>query len=73
VGRTTPDLADQRFGRLRVLARDWDAPGPHARWLCWCDCGTMASVGSGALRTGQTQSCGCLHSERTAAANAARV
>lgn len=33
----------------------------------------MTSAGSGALRSGMTQSCGCLQSERTAAANALRA
>lgn len=33
----------------------------------------MASVGSNALRSGLTRSCGCLQSERTAASNAARA
>ena len=33
----------------------------------------MTSAGSGALRSGMTRSCGCLHSERTAASNALRT
>jgi len=46
--------------------------------VCWCapelgGCGTMTSTGSGALRSGMTQSCGCLHRERTATSNASRA
>lgn len=80
MGRKTQDLAGQRFGRLRVLSRIPREPGApgQARWLCQCapdlgGCGTMASVGSAGLRSGATQSCGCLQRERTAASNAIRA
>jgi hypothetical protein len=68
----TPDLAKQRFGRLTVLVRDYSEAGGAAKWLCQCDCGKLTTVTSHALRSGLTQSCGCLHSERTAAANTSR-
>ena len=32
-------------------------------WKCKCDCGTVKSVSSIALRNGLTQSCGCLNKE----------
>jgi hypothetical protein len=41
----------------------------HALWECLCDCGTQKVIGSNALRTGYTQSCGCLKREATAARN----
>jgi hypothetical protein len=56
------DLAGQRFGRLSVLRR---VPCHGAsRWLVRCDCGTQKTVAGGSLRSGDTQSCGCLHRER---------
>lgn len=56
------DLTGQRFGRLTVLSR---APndGRRTRWNCRCDCGTEKSVGTEALRCGDTSSCGCLQIE----------
>jgi hypothetical protein len=61
--RTTPDLTGQRFGRLIVLARDYDHPGRHAYWDCQCDCGRRKSITSDGLRSGFTRSCGCLKRE----------
>lgn len=60
--RSTEDLTGHRFGRLTVLIRDRVRRG-HAYWRCACDCGNEASVASSALRSGNTQSCGCLHRE----------
>lgn len=56
-----------RFGRLIVLSLE-DPPvysngRRKLRWICRCDCGTQKVVGHGALRRGQTQSCGCLRKE----------
>jgi hypothetical protein len=73
MGRQTQDLTGQRFGRLLVLRRDRDGAPGHAKWLCWCDCGTLYSTNSSALRTASTRSCGCLHRERVAVSNAARA
>ncbi len=33
-------------------------------WLCQCECGNSTSTTSRSLRTGNTQSCGCIHSEQ---------
>lgn len=59
-GRTTPDLSEQVFGKLTVIARDWTHEGKHAYWLCRCECGGQTSVTSNALRSGFTTSCGCV-------------
>jgi hypothetical protein len=79
MGRHTEDLTGRQFGRLTVKTRVPRVPGAQgqAQWLCLCDpalggCGTTTMTGSGSLRSGATQSCGCLHRERTAAANSAR-
>lgn len=57
-----------KFGRLTVLAAAPSAPNYLKRWRCRCDCGGEAVVLQGALRNGQTASCGCLQRERTAVA-----
>ncbi len=53
-----------RFGRLTVVERAPHAPTAGWRWLCRCDCGEETTVRSRSLRTGNTQSCGCLQRER---------
>lgn len=69
MGRKTPDLTGQHFGRLEVIARiprERYATG-EALWLCRCDCGVMTITGSARLRSGRTRSCGCLQREVTIA------
>jgi hypothetical protein len=39
-----------------------------ARWECRCDCGGSVFAVTGSLRSGNTQSCGCLKRERIAEA-----
>lgn len=56
------ELTGQRFGRLRVVERA-ENRGHHVRWRCICDCGAESIVGVDQLRSGDTQSCGCLHRE----------
>lgn len=59
------DLDGQFFGRLRVIARDKNRHG-KARWLCVCECGNETVVFGAQLRSGKTQSCGCLHKDMMA-------
>lgn len=63
MGRPIIDLAGQQFGRLVVVRLD-GKKGNHAAWHCQCQCGQTARVTSNNLRTGTTQSCGCLNRER---------
>src|SRR6478609_7088732 len=69
--------AGQRFGRLRVLS-EAERAAPDARGfrafqaLVQCDCGTEFVVKYGSLRSGNTQSCGCLQREM-ASSSTARV
>jgi hypothetical protein len=60
------DLTGQRFGRLTVLSRAMGRK--RAAWHCRCDCGGSSISPTSSLRSGRSQSCGCLQSERTSAA-----
>jgi hypothetical protein len=55
------DLTGQRFGKLTVVKRVLpNTKDRQPRWLCQCDCGGQETVRGGNLRSGNTQSCGCL-------------
>ena len=53
------DLTGQRFGMLTVLER---SEQKNYYWLCRCDCGKTVEVQVYKLKTGHTQSCGCMKS-----------
>lgn len=57
------DHTGQRFGRLVVSAYVGHDKNGHALWDCACDCGGNKVVRAVHLRTGHTQSCGCIHKE----------
>ena len=67
------DLTNQRFGRLFVMCRGEDKFSPNGTqktmWVCKCDCGNTLMVTSQNLRTGMTESCGCLQKERASESN----
>jgi hypothetical protein len=42
--------------------------GANNNWDCVCVCGARSIVSGGNLKSGHTQSCGCLHQERTSQA-----
>ena len=52
------------FGRLTVVAPCPDRRRRH--WECVCTCGGGRAVRDDCLKSGNTQSCGCLQRERTA-------
>lgn len=56
------DLTGQRFGRLVANHRSAN-DRKHSTWYCKCDCGNEKIVRTSDLRSGHTQSCGCLHKE----------
>ena len=62
-----------KYGRLTVIARADNTPDGRAQWLCQCECGNQCIVIGKLLRSGHTQSCGCLQKERAAQANMDRV
>ena len=58
------NLIGQRFGKLTVLARDFDDPRNKTQkasfWKCRCGCGNIKTISYNSLARGQTLSCGCL-------------
>jgi hypothetical protein len=52
-----------RFGRLVVKERTKNKGEHEATWLCVCDCGKELVLSGSNLRSGNTQSCGCLQRE----------
>lgn len=61
------DLTNKQFKRLTVIKQIEDyvtSNGKrYAKWLCECECGNKVEVLGNSLKTGNTQSCGCLHKE----------
>ena len=58
------NLIGKRFGRLMVYDREWDKGDKKGSyWKCKCDCGNEKSIAGSALKSGATQSCGCLNKE----------
>lgn len=53
------------FGRLKVLSLCDSSPGRGYSYLCECSCEnhTHVIVRGSSLRSGETKSCGCLHSD----------
>jgi hypothetical protein len=59
------DITGQRFGKLVVLKVDHlDLRRRSWWWHCKCDCGSTCIIDGHSLRSGNTQSCGCLRLER---------
>ncbi len=63
MGGNVTDLTGQRFGRLSVVKYAGTRKG-QALWRCDCECGVAAFTTTASLKSGKTQSCGCLMRER---------
>jgi len=50
------NLKGKKFGRLTVLSKGEG----KSFWKCECKCGNIVTVRSDNLRSGRSQSCGCL-------------
>ena len=57
------NLIGHKFGRLAVTEFA-GVKNKHHLWNCVCDCGNITKVLRSNLRSGHTQSCGCLRVER---------
>lgn len=66
LGKVT-GLEGKNFGRLLVIEKTEtkDRKTGSYFWKCLCDCGNEVNVISHSLKTGNTQSCGCLQKEAT--------
>lgn len=62
------DITGQRFGRL-IAVGYVGSKNKKALWLCACDCGQGTVAPGKELRSGNTQSCGCLQSDNRIARN----
>ncbi len=67
--RSMIDLSGYQFDRLTAMWPVGRAKHGSYLWSCFCVCGAICIVRAGDLRTGNTQSCGCLQIERILATN----
>ncbi len=60
-----PNWIGKRFGRLIIIGLDEEQTQARQKtcFICQCDCGNTAIVSRDFLRSGHTQSCGCLRLE----------
>ena len=56
------NLTGKQFSKLTVLHRVKNKTR-HAKWLCVCQCGNKIEAFATNLKTGNTQSCGCLNKQ----------
>ena len=66
------DITGRAFGRWTVLERAANNGRGGARWRCRCSCGTEGIVGTGALNSGASRSCGCLKRELSSSRRGAK-
>ena len=57
-------LENLKFGRLTAIKEVGRTKSGGALWVCKCDCGGEKVVSSDGLRSGRTQSCGCIKREQ---------
>ncbi len=65
------------FGKLTLIKHAYslkrkDGKSGERVWLCKCECGKTVEVRSSNLKSGNTKSCGCWHSEKTVESNIKR-
>ena len=69
-GLSTDIVPGTKFGRLTIKEEAPRSNTAKRRWICTCSCGSAPVIISQShLRTGHTQSCGCLKKEVTIARN----
>lgn len=63
------DLTGKQFGYWQVIKRAENNKNGKARWLCKCTaCGKIKIVDGGHLRNGSSTNCGCIRTQKMAAA-----
>lgn len=63
------DITGRKYDRLTVVSYQGKTSNRQSLWLCKCECGRLITVSKGKLTSGNTKSCGCLHSEQLAKRN----
>lgn len=58
------DMTGQKYSRLTVISFEGYNKHRQSTWLCICECGVEKIVLGASLKTGATQSCGCLNIEK---------
>ena len=56
---TFQDITGQKFGKLTVL--ECVVKNQKVQWKCLCECGNICIVSKNNLKSGHTQSCGCIN------------
>ena len=67
------DLTGQRFGKIVVQNIAGKTSYGAIQWDCLCDCGKSTYVFGVSLRSGKTNSCGCLQTKHGKAKNGQRT
>lgn len=67
--RQSLNLTGQRFGRLVAIRPLEERINTNIVWECKCDCGNTVQILATKLKTGYTQSCGCLQRETVSEKN----
>ena len=63
---SSTNLVGQKFGRLTVLEKTEERTAQGGvLWKCQCECGNICMVSTSSLNSHHTQSCGCLHNDKT--------
>lgn len=63
-GKPIINIVGNKYGRLTVTDYAGVSKTKKAhKWTCECSCGKIIQVRSGALKSGNTKSCGCLKDE----------
>ena len=65
------NLIGKKFGRLTAV--EMIEGEKRKKYRCRCECGSVCTVRADGLKSGHTQSCGCLKRERQSEANAKEI
>jgi hypothetical protein len=60
-------LSGKQFGRLTVIKYSGRAKNNGSTWLCQCNCGKTKIIQAINLKSGNSQSCGCIKIEQSKA------
>lgn len=58
------DLTGKKFGRLTAIEFSHKGKNRKTYWLWQCDCGKLIVARTDCVKSGRTQSCGCLKKEQ---------